>query len=331
MIQWIQHPGDAGAQPGSAFSGDGDLLDAYSRAVVEASRRVSPSVVSVSVRKQGARGRQGQGSGFLITPDGFAVTNSHVVHDADEIRVTLSDGASMRAERVGEDASTDLALLKLPASGLPAVAFGESSRLQAGQLAIAIGNPLGFDCTVTAGVISALGRSLRSQTGRLIDDVIQTDAALNPGNSGGPLVSSRGEVIGVNTAIILPAQGICFAIASSTASWVVSRLIAHGRVRRAWLGVAGQNITLPERSRSLLGLDSRLGVLIRSIEAEGPARHAGLREGDVIFRLDGKAVGGIDALHRMLGEETIGKALSLDLIRNGRLAQAQVVPEEIPA
>jgi S1-C subfamily serine protease len=287
----------------------------------------------VSVRKQGARGRQGQGSGsgFLITPDGFAVTNSHVVHQADEIRVTLSDGASMRAEQVGEDPATDLALLKLPASGLPSVAFGESSRLQAGQLAIAIGNPFGFDCTVTAGVVSALGRSLRSQTGRLIDDVIQTDAALNPGNSGGPLLSSRGEVIGVNTAIILPAQGICFAIASNTASWVVSRLIAQGRVRRAWLGVAGQNITLPERSRSLLGLDSRLGVLIRSIEAAGPARNADLREGDVIFRLDGKAVGGIDALHRMLGEESIGKRITLDLIRNGKLAQVQVVPEEIPA
>ncbi|TAE59716.1 MAG: PDZ domain-containing protein [Bacteroidetes bacterium] len=313
---------------------DHSLLDAYSQAVVRASQQVSPAVASIGVQAQGKgpRSRQpgnGSGSGFVLTPDGFVVTNSHVVHEATKIRVTLPDGGSYDADKVGDDPATDLAVLKISASGLPTVAFGDSSRLQVGQLAIAIGNPYGFEYTVTAGVVSALGRSLRSQSGRLIDNVIQTDAALNPGNSGGPLVNSRGEVIGVNTAIILPAQGICFSIASGTASWVVGRLVTSGRIRRAWIGIAGQNVSLPDRTVNVLNLDAKGGVMVRSVEASSPATRADLSEGDVIIRFDGKQTGSIDDLHRLLSEEAIGKSATLDVIREGRFVQVAVTPAEV--
>ncbi|GAB4406247.1 MAG: trypsin-like peptidase domain-containing protein [Bacteroidia bacterium] len=313
---------------------DGPLLDAYSQAVTTAVQRVSPSVVHIEARGSGrSRSRQpdgGSGSGFILTPDGFVVTNSHVVSQAKHIRVRLPDGRDYAAEKAGEDPATDLALLRIGDSGLPCSAFGDTTQLQVGQLAIAIGNPYGFAYTVTAGVVSALGRSLRSQTGRLIDNVIQTDAALNPGNSGGPLVNSRGEVIGVNTAIILPAQGICFAIAASTASYIVSRLITGGRIRRGYLGIAGQDIGLPERTARLLDLDARGGILVRSVEADGPARNADLLEGDVIVRYGERQVSRIDELHRILDESAIGQPATLSVIRQGSLKQVSVTPSELP-
>ncbi|MEZ4777093.1 MAG: trypsin-like peptidase domain-containing protein [Bacteroidia bacterium] len=315
---------------------DGALLDAYSQAVVSASRKVSPAVVHIEVKgenNKSARNRRGQGSGtgsgFMITPDGFLVTNSHVVEKAKEIKISLADGQTFLGEKVGDDPATDLAVVKVSGNGLPAASFGDSTLLQVGQLAIAIGNPYGFEYTVTAGVVSALGRSLRSQSGRLIDNVIQTDAALNPGNSGGPLVSSSGEVIGVNTAVILPAQGICFAIAAETASFIVSRLITQGYIRRAWLGISGQTIRLPERTRNLLGLTGRGGVLIRGIEADGPANQSALREGDVIIGYDDREVSSIDSLHKCLDENAIGKAAVLTLIRESRKVTEIVLPGEI--
>lgn len=309
---------------------DAALLDAYSQAVVAAVQRVSPAVVHIGIRQERRRrGSSGSGSGFVLTPDGFVVTNSHVVSQPGRITVALPDGSRFDADKVGDDPATDLAVLKIPASGLAAAAFGDSRQLQAGQLAIAIGNPYGFEYTVTAGVVSALGRTLRSQTGRLIDNVIQTDAALNPGNSGGPLVSSRGEVIGVNTAMILPAQGICFSIASATASYIVSKLITEGRIRRAYLGIAGHDLRLPERTVNLLSLASPRAVLVRSVEADGPARQSDLQEGDVIIRFNGLPVQGIDDLHRMLTDVEIGRESSLTLIRDSRLITLRVTPGEV--
>ncbi|MEZ4828071.1 MAG: trypsin-like peptidase domain-containing protein [Bacteroidia bacterium] len=316
-------------------SGDLSLLDAYSQAVVSASRKVSPAVVHIEVRGDRNRNsrRSGQGygtgSGFLVTPDGFLVTNSHVVEKAREIKISLADGQTFLGEKVGDDPATDLAVVKVSGGGLPSAAFGDSTQLQVGQLAIAIGNPYGFEYTVTAGVVSALGRSLRSQSGRLIDNVIQTDAALNPGNSGGPLVSSAGEVIGVNTAVILPAQGICFSIAAETASFIVSRLITQGYIRRAWLGISGQTIRLPERTSSLLGLSGRGAILVRGIEADGPASQVSLREGDVIIGYDDKEITGIDSLHKCLDEQAIGKKALLTLIRDSRKVTEVVIPGEM--
>jgi S1-C subfamily serine protease len=299
---------------------------------------VSPSVVKVEVRQtldhrnpSSPRRRpevRGSGSGFVFTPDGFVLTNSHVVHGATRLAVTLSDGRSFEAALVGEDPDTDLAVLRIHADRLSPAVFGDSNAIRVGQVAVAIGNPYGFQCTVTAGVVSALGRSLRSQSGRLIDDVIQTDAALNPGNSGGPLVTSRGEVIGVNTAVILPAQGLCFAIAINTAKHVAGLLIRHGKIRRGYIGVAGQNVTLPRRLVLLHDVAAAAGILVISVEANGPADRAGLKDGDVIVKYGGQAVASIDELHKLLTLEQVGKKVELTIIRGVHKLTVEVTPEE---
>jgi len=316
---------------------DFQLLDAYSQTVIRACETVSPSVVHITVKKKGIlpariknKGRQGgSGSGFIISSEGFIVTNSHVVHGMDEIFVALPDGRNFKAQLVGEDPSTDLALIRIYAPDLKAVSLGDSSKLRVGQLAIAIGNPYGFQYTVTAGVVGALGRSLRSSTGRLIDNVIQTDAALNPGNSGGPLVNSHGEVIGINTAIILPAQGICFAVASNTAQYVVGKLLTEGKVRRGYLGIGGQVVKLNPRVITFNKLNVRSGVLIQSIEPNSPAFHHELLSGDVIVGFDEKPVSNIDALHRVLDEKTIGVEKLLSVLRMGKLMELKVIPSEL--
>jgi S1-C subfamily serine protease len=315
---------------------DAALLDAYSNAVIGAAERVSPSVVNIEVRtgtQSGARGRRrapeqarGSGSGFVFTPDGFVLTNSHVVHEAAKIDVTLSDGRRFGAELVGDDPDTDLAVIRIDTPNVTPALLGDSRSIRPGQVVIAIGNPYGFQCTVTAGVVSALGRSLQARSGRLIDNVIQTDAALNPGNSGGPLVTSRGEVIGVNTAAILPAQGICFAIGIETAKFVAGKLIRDGRVTRSYIGVAGQTVPLPRRVVRYHALPVDSGILVTSIEGNSPAERAGLRDGDVIVGLEDQAISGIDDLHRMLTEERVGVASRLVVIRRTEKTSVTVVP-----
>ncbi|HEY2903654.1 MAG TPA: trypsin-like peptidase domain-containing protein [Polyangia bacterium] len=311
---------------------DRELLDAYSKTVTSVAERVSPSVVKVDVqgppapagRRRGPRPTEeatGSGSGFVFTPDGFVMTNSHVVNQARKISVALPDGRRFPAHLVGEDPDTDIAVLRIYAPDLVPVTFGDSSRLRVGQVAIAIGNPYGFDVTVTAGVVSALGRSLRTKTGRLVDDVVQTDAALNPGNSGGPLVDAQGRVIGVNTAMIMPAQGICFAIASNTASFVMGRLIRDGHIRRAYIGVAGQNVPLHRRVMRFHELPTESGVFVVSVEPSGPAAVAGVREGDLIVRFGDTPIAGIDDLHKLLTEERAGAAADLTVIRDMREKQ----------
>ena len=316
---------------------DDDLLDAYSAAVTAAAERVSPSVVNVEIRqrpdnRQPSPSRpmelRGSGSGFVFTPDGFILTNSHVVHRASRLGVTLPDGRSFEAHLIGEDPDTDLAVIRVIADGLVPAVLGDSKSIRVGQLVVAIGNPYGFQCTVTAGVVSALGRSLRSHSGRLIDDVVQTDAALNPGNSGGPLVTSRGEVIGVNTAVILPAQGLCFAIAINTAKHVAGLLIRNGKIRRGHIGVAGQNVTLQRRLVHQHSLAVTSGILVISLEPKGPAHRAGLREGDVIVAYGSHPVASIDELHRLLTEEQVGTKIELTLLRSGEKLTLEVVPEE---
>jgi S1-C subfamily serine protease len=304
---------------------DAELLDAYSRAVITAAEAVSPAVVNVDVQRRSGRGT---GSGFVFTPDGFILTNSHVVHRAAQLGVTLADGRYLQAELIGDDPDTDLAVIRVAAAGLAAVRLGDSRRVRVGQLAIAIGNPYGFQCSVTAGVVSALGRSLRSQSGRLIDNVLQTDAALNPGNSGGPLVTSRGEVIGVNSAMILPAQGLCFAIAVNTATFVASCLIKDGKVRRSFIGVAGQNIQLPRRVVRFHGLSGESGVRIMSIERRSPAERAGLQEGDVIVAYAGRPVEGIDDLHRLLTAAHVGVHSKIAVIRRAEKLTLTIAPVE---
>jgi S1-C subfamily serine protease len=319
---------------------DGALLDAYSQAVVHAAERVSPSVVHIHVSHSARgseapdaraprEGRGSSGSGFVFTPDGFILTNSHVVHQAQKIEVTLTDGGVFPAERVGDDPHTDLAVLRISAPNLVPAPLGDAQALRVGQLAVAIGNPYGFQCTVTAGVVSALGRSLRSSSGRLIDNVIQTDAALNPGNSGGPLVTSRGEVIGVNTAVILPAQGICFAIAINTAKFVAGRLIKDGKITRSSIGLAGQEVPLHRRLIRFYNLPAENGVLVVSVEANSPAARAGVREGDVIVGFADQAIGGIDDLHRLLTESRVGARSPLTILRNNEKRTLDVVPEEM--
>lgn len=310
---------------------DAPLLDAYSHAVMRAVETVAPAVVHVGViRGRGKRGSvaRGSGSGFLITPDGYLVTNSHVASGADALEVTLPDGRSVTAKIVGDDPHSDLAVLKLGAADLAWCRFGDSSRVRVGQIAVAIGSPYGFQHTVTAGIVSALGRSMRAQTGRLLDNVLQTDAALNPGNSGGPLVASDGSVIGVNTAVILPAQGICFAIAASTAERVAIALIREGRVRRAWLGIGGQTLPLPRRIVRHFGLASEWGVRVETVEAESPAARAGIAAGDVILRLDAADVADIDDLQRLLAGEAIGRVLVLGVLRRDRIVELAVTPVE---
>ena len=315
------------APPLAAAAADDALLDAYSRAVVRAAEEVGPSVVNLEVRGRNGR-RQGSGSGFVITPDGFVLTNSHVVHEADKIEVTLADGRRPDAHLVGDDPDTDLAVVRVYAPQLRPARLGQSKQTRVGQLAIAIGNPYGFQCTVTAGVVSALGRSFRANTGRLIDDIIQTDAALNPGNSGGPLVNSRGEVIGVNTAVILPAQGICFAIGIDTANFVAGWLIKDGKIRRSYIGVGGQNVPLHRRLVRHYQLPQTSGVLVISVATGSPAERAGLREGDVMFDFNRQPVASIDALHKLLTGDRIGVAAAMGVIRGTEKLELQITPGE---
>ena len=307
---------------------DRPLLDAYSEAVVGAVERVSPSVVKIEVEHRGRRGG-GAGSGFAFTNDGFALTNSHVVHGASSLSAVLADGRHVPATLVGDDPDTDLAVVRLSAA-IPAAALGESAKVRVGQVAIAIGNPFGFHATVTTGVVSALGRSLRAQSGRLIDDVLQTDASLNPGNSGGPLVDSRGEVIGVNTAMILPAQGICFAIAIDLAKFVATSLIRDGRIIRGWIGVGGQNARLRRPLVRRHGLERESGVLVLSIEHGSPAERTGLREGDIIVGLAGQPVAGVDDLHRLLSGRAIGTSMPIAVLRNSEHVTLEVEPATRP-
>ncbi|MFL4985531.1 MAG: S1C family serine protease [Xanthobacteraceae bacterium] len=304
-------------------------FDAYSEAVASVVETVGPAVVRVDRSERDRPGRGGTGSGVVISPDGLVLTNAHVVNGARAIRLTDTEGRTTEARLLGIDPDTDLALLRADAArSLPAAKLGNSKQLRRGQLAIAIGNPLGFESTVTAGVISALGRSLRATTGRMIEDVIQTDAALNPGNSGGPLVSSRGEVIGINTAVILGAQGICFAVASNTANHVLSEIIMHGRVRRAYIGVAAQTVPVPRRHAIAAEIDNKLGALLTSVEQGGPADRAGLLSRDLVVRLDGDRVTGVDDLIRLLDGSRIGKTIPIDVLRLGRLRSFDVVPTE---
>jgi S1-C subfamily serine protease len=323
---------EAVAEPVVVGTGDSQLLDAYSDAVIAVADRVGPAVVRVERAAGNGRGGKisgGMGSGVVISPDGLVLTNSHVVDGAKELRLTDTEGRTMDARLLGEDPDTDLALLRAGAArNLPAAALGDSKRLRRGQLAVAIGNPLGFESTVTAGVISALGRSLRARTGRLIEDVIQTDAALNPGNSGGPLVSSAGEVIGINTAVIAGAQGICFAVASNTAQYVLSEILQHGRVRRAFIGVAAQTVAVPRRHARAAEIDNASGAMITACEPDKPADVAGLMSYDVVVRLDGEPVTGVDDLIRRLNADRIGRAVKLDVLRRGQLRSFEVRPTE---
>ena len=332
---------EAAVQPSETNTlNDAPLLDAYSLAVVGAAEAISPSVVKIDVAQPGRnrsgepRERQGGGSGFVFTPDGLALTNSHVVHGSSRIQVSLPDGQRFPAHIIGDDPATDLAVIRigLPSNDAPhlvAAPLGDSQRLRVGQLAIAIGNPYGFQYTVTAGVVSALGRSLRSYSGRLIEDVIQTDASLNPGNSGGPLVASDGRVIGVNTATIVGAQGLCFAIGINTAKFVAGRLLRDGRIRRSYIGVEAQTAPLHRRVVRFYDLPRETGVIVASVTDGSPAQKAGLREGDVIVALDGKPVAGVDDLHRLLTDARVGASSILTILRHTEKLEFIVVPEEM--
>src|SRR6184192_21789 len=317
---------------------DDDVMDAYSRAVITAAEKVSPSVVYIEVEQRVSKRRPniprmpqerlGSGSGFIFTPDGFILTNSHVVHGAKKIEVTLADGHKHEADLIGDDPDTDLAVIRINAPNLVPAYLGEAQKIRVGQLVVAIGNPYGFQYSVTAGVVSALGRSLRAQSGRLMDAVIQTDAALNPGNSGGPLVNSRGEVIGVNTMVILPAQGICFAIAIDTAKYVTGWLIKDGRIRRSYIGVGGQNTKIDRRLVRYRNLAVETGLLVVHVEPDSPAQTAGLREGDIMVEFDGQPVASIDALHKLLTGAKVGVKSRLSVIRRTERIELDIVPEE---
>jgi S1-C subfamily serine protease len=329
LIDNTETSGPATAVAPVANQPDAELLDAYSRTVSSVVRDVGPSVVNIEIH---ARGNRGGGSGFIFTPDGFILTNSHVVHNADRIDVMLADGSRYRARLIGDDPETDLAVIRVDdgADFRPAV-LGDSAALVVGQVAIAIGNPMGFQTTVTAGIVSATARSFRAQSGRLIDNVIQTDAALNPGNSGGPLVNSRGEVIGVNTAIILAAQGICFAIPINTAKWVAGRLIRDGRIKRSYIGMGGQNVPIHRKVVRHYNLPSDLGVLVLNVEPDSPAQQAGLMMGDVIVGLDDAAIQTIDDLQRQLTEQRVGVTSTLKVVRHTERLDLRITPvESIP-
>jgi S1-C subfamily serine protease len=311
---------------------DGPLLDAYSEAIIAATKMVSPAVVNIKItRPVQGRGKRQQpvgGSGFIISPEGFIVTNSHVAEGNSRIEIELQDGTTYDAEVTGLDPYTDLAVLKIFTSNLPNVRFNNDP-VRVGQLAIALGNPYGFQCTVTAGVVSALGRTLKTQSGRSIDNVIQTDAALNPGNSGGPLVDSRGGVIGVNTAIIYQAQGLCFAISAGTAEYIVGKLIMEGRIRRAFLGIAGQYIPLPLRVIHYNKLDTASGVRVEQVERSNRFDNHAVQKGDIIIQFNGKPVTGIDSLQKLLDERTIDKNLEMGILRRGRKQIIKVIPGEL--
>jgi S1-C subfamily serine protease len=336
LMKEAPEPQRAAAEPLAQL--DDDVMDAYSRAVITAAEKVSPSVVYIEVEQRVSnrrpniprmpQERRGSGSGFIFTPDGFILTNSHVVHGAKKIEVTLADGHKHQADLIGDDPDTDLAVIRINAPNLVPAQLGEAQRIRVGQLVIAIGNPYGFQYSVAAGVVSALGRSLRAQSGRLMDAVIQTDAALNPGNSGGPLVNSRGEVIGVNTAMILPAQGICFATSIDTAKFVASRLIRDGKVNRSYIGLAGQNVPLPRRIVRYYNLAVESGIFVISFENDSPARKGGVREGDIIIGFDDRPIAGIDDLHKLLTEERIARRSSLTVIRGTDKLAIEVMPEE---
>lgn len=342
FFQFVANEGfdaESGVNAETAVVNDDELFDAYSQAVIGAAEKVNPSVVNLEVYhdrrgrnqrrsndRDGQRG--GSGSGFVFTPDGFILTNSHVVDRAAKIEVTLADGRRSEAQLIGNDPETDLAVVRINASNLLPAALGDSRKIRVGQLAIAIGNPYGFQYSVTAGVVSALGRSLRSRSGRSIDNIIQTDAALNPGNSGGPLVNSRGEVIGVNTAVIIAAQGICFAIAINTAKYVAGQLIKEGRVRRSYIGVAGQVVPLHRRLVRHYNLTVESGVLVVSLEPGSPALKAGVQEGDLIIGYDDQPIAGIDDLHRILTDQRVGVHSTLTVIRRSEKLSLAITPED---
>ncbi|MFN0215630.1 MAG: S1C family serine protease [Saprospiraceae bacterium] len=337
--EWTSVPSTSAPQ--LAADSDGALMDTYSKTVSGVARQVSGAVAHLKVQKveilQNKRGtaqngngqNTGSGSGFVISTDGFVVTNSHVVNGASYIEASLPDGRSFQARIIGDDPATDIAVVKIDANNLSPARFGDSNALQVGQIAIAIGNPFGFQYSVTAGVVSALGRTLRTQNGRLIDDVIQTDAALNPGNSGGPLVDSFGRVIGVNTAVILPGQGLCFAVASNLVKFVVGKLILEGRVRRGMLGIGAQAVPLPAKWLNALEVNTKGGIQIQSIETGGAAEKAGLKIGDIIVQFEGKPVDSIDTLHKVLDEASIGRNISLWILRDGNLKSMTAVPTEM--
>ncbi len=321
------------------LAGAEEVLDAFSQAVVQVAQTVSPSVVSVRVRRKGpvpAPGRgprpdfERRGSGVIMAPDGFILTNSHVVRGAAAVEVMLVDGTSHRGRVIGQDLASDLAVIRIAVSGLSAAEFGDSDSLKVGQLVIAIGNPLGLQTTVTSGVISALGRSLVSQSGRLIEDVVQTDAALNSGSSGGPLVDSRCRVVGINTAVIENAQGICFAIPANTAKWVADSLIAYGKVIRGFLGLAGQNTPIDPKLVREHGLEVNAGVLVLKVESNGPAETAGLKKNDILVKLGDIYTSSVNHVHRMLTEDVIGGELTVLYLRNGRLVRGKTRPMESP-
>jgi S1-C subfamily serine protease len=340
----VAQASDANQHRGTAAH-DASLLDAYSQSVTSAVERISPSVVHIEVHqalpqrsagrsRSDERGkRQGGGSGFVFTPDGLILTNSHVVHDASRIAITTTDGRHMGASLIGEDPASDLALIRIDEPHfeephLQAAELGDSQKLRVGQIAIAIGAPYGFESTVTAGVVSALGRSLRSYSGRLIEDVIQTDASLNPGNSGGPLVDSAGRVIGVNTATILPAQGICFAIGINTAKFAASRLLRDGRIRRSFIGISAQTVPIHRRVVRFYDLANETGAMVLSLEENSPAKRAGLREGDIVVGLEGQRVAGVDDLHRLLTDVRVGVSSGITVLRYTKKLELSIVPEE---
>jgi S1-C subfamily serine protease len=333
MLVSDANPSSQTPEPAPASVPDAALLDAYSQAVIGATKKVGPAVVHIFVQcgGQGERSRSGSGSGVIFTPDGFILTNSHVVHNAWQIRVALSDGRELGARLIGEDPHTDLAVIRIEgsdSSNLPSAELGDSAALQPGQLVIAIGNPLGFQATVTAGVVSAVGRTFRSQSGRLIDNVIQTDAALNPGNSGGPLVDSHGRVVGINTAVIMNAQGLCFAVPVNTAKSVASQLMTYGKVSRSYIGVMGQNVPIPRRLTRFWKLEQTTGILVAGVEEHSPAANAGLEEGDVILTAAGVVVKDIDSLHRLLTADRIGIKTPLTILRRYERLDLEIVPAE---
>ena len=337
MVQFIHDQSQESMSGIPSRHDDSALLDAYSQTVVAVAKHASDAVVHIKVTKPNIqnrnlrrrRGEGGAGSGFIISSDGFIVTNSHVINKATKIEVNLQDGRQFIAKLIGDDPATDIAVIQINAENLSTLSFADSDRLQVGQMAIAIGNPFGFQYSLTAGVVSALGRTLRSEGGRLIDDVIQTDAALNPGNSGGPLVNSRGAVIGVNTAVILPAQGLCFAVASNLVQYVVGKLIIEGRVKRGYLGIAGQMVQIDKRMAKMLQINSRSGVLIQEIVPDSNAYNVELRKGDLIIHYDQNKIESIDDLHKLLDEKSISKAAKIKVIRNRQVHELVVIPTEL--